>query len=487
MTSGRSRFRRASGAAILASGVLAALGSELFAQAAPESGSWNIVLILADDMGWNQTGYGWNRAGYPGMGFYETPNIDRIAAEGMQFSDAYAAAPICSPTRAALMTGKHSARVHLTDYIPGSPYPYAPVTTPQQEKALPLEEITIPEMLKAAGYVSGHFGKWHLGIDYNYEPGRPFDPASQGFDVVFTAVKPEEDADPYADPHSAEAITERSIQFLEEHGDRPFFLYVAHNVVHRPLHATPERTAKYEDKPGALLSENNPVMAAMIEEMDEGIGRILDKLDELNLADRTVVIFYSDNGGLEMLQDQEPLRGGKAMLWEGGIRVPLAIRWPGVVRPGSVSYVPVNSEDFFPTFAEIAGVDPGVEGIDGFSLVPLLGGTGGIEREVLYWHYPHYHHLGFKPSGAIRVGDYKLIEWYEESLTEAENPVSLYNLADDIGEIEDLADEMPEKVAELRQMLRQWRARVGAQEMAVNPRHDPERAHWRQEDREGED
>ncbi|MGH7565092.1 MAG: sulfatase [Gemmatimonadota bacterium] len=448
---------------------------------------WNFVFILADDMGWNQTGYGWNQAGYPGIGFYETPNIDRIAADGMVFTDAYAAASICSPTRAGLMTGKAPARLHITDYIPGAPYPFARLTTPQQEPALPLEEVTIPEMLKAKGYVSGHFGKWHLGIDYNYEPERPFDPASQGFDDVFTAAKPDDDADPYADPHSVVSTTERALKFIEENHDRPFFAYVAHNVVHRPLHATPEEIAEYEHKPGATsVTENNPVMGAMIENMDDGIGRILDKLDELGLSERTIVVFTSDNGGLEMLQDQEPLRGGKAMLWEGGIRVPLAIRWPGVIEPGSVSDVPVISHDWFPSIAEIAGVDPGVE-VDGMSIVPVLRGTGPLAREALYWHYPHYHHLGFKPSGAIREGDWKLIEWYEESLAGGAHPVTLYNLAEDMGESVDLAEEMPEKTADLLAKLHGWRERVGAQEMALNPAYDPERAHWRFDDSEREE
>lgn len=449
---------------------------------------WNFVFILADDMGWNQTGYGWNRAGYPGVGFYETPNIDRIAAEGMIFTDAYASASICSPTRTGLMTGKAPARVHVTDYIPGAPYPFARLTTPQQEPALPLEEITIPEMLKGKGYVSGHFGKWHLGIDYDYEPGRPFDPASQGFDDVFTAAKPDDDADPYADPHSVVSTTERALKFIEENRDRPFFAYVAHNVVHRPLHATPEEIAEYEHKPGATsVTEFNPVMGAMIENMDDGIGRILDKLDELGLSERTIVIFTSDNGGLEMLQDQEPLRGGKAMLWEGGIRVPLAIRWRGVIEPGSASEVPVISHDWFPTIAEIAGVDPATEDIDGVSIVPILRGTGTPARDALYWHYPHYHHLGFKPSGAIREGDWKLIEWYEESMAGGPHPVTLYNLDEDMGERVDRAEEMPEKATDLLGKLQGWRERVGAQEMALNPAYDPERAHWRFEDSEREE
>lgn len=463
--------------------VAALLGpaDRLAAQPAGGDTQWNIVFILADDLAWNQTGYGWNDLAYPGSGFYETPNVDRLTREGMAFSDAYAVASICSPTRAGLMTGRHPARLHITDYIPGSPYPWARLTTPQMVTMLPLEEDTIAELLKRKGYATGHFGKWHLNVDKDYRPGRAGDPASQGFDEVFTTVKPESDADPTKDPHHAEAITARSLDFLDRHGDEPFFLYVSHHVVHRPLHEREEKIARYRTKPGAILAENEPTMGAMIETMDEGIGQILEKIEELGVADRTVVIFYSDNGGLELLQDQEPLRGGKAMLWEGGIRVPLVVRWPGVVEPESVSSTPVTSTDFYPTIAEIVGADADGEAgrpLDGVSLVPLLEG-GTIADRALFWHYPHYHHLGYKPSGAIREGDWKLIEWYETSLTDEPEAVSLYDLSNDIGETYDLAGEMPEKASELLEKLRAWRAEVGAQEMTVNPDHDPERAHLR--------
>jgi arylsulfatase A len=467
--------------AALGAGACAPAREAARGSAAADTTRWNIVLILADDLGWNQTGYGWNQAGYPGAGFYETPNVDRIAAQGMVFTDAYSAASICSPTRAALMTGKYPARVHITDYIPGAPFPYARLTTPQMEKMLPLSETTIAELLKSGGYTTGLFGKWHLNVDYDYVPGRPGDPASQGFDEVLANEKPEEDADPRKDPHHVEAITQGALGFLEKHGSKPFFLYVAHHVVHRPLHAPPEKVAKYAAKPGGngVMPENNPVMGAMIEAMDDGIGRILAKLDELGIAERTIVIFTSDNGGLEMLQDQEPLRGGKAMLWEGGIRIPLAVRWPGVIKPGTTSHVPVITQDWFPTLAEVARIKPTTPNLDGQSLVPLLRGTGAPTRDALYWHYPHYHHLGFKPSGAIREGNYKLIEWYEESIAGGNQPFSLYDLSTDLGERVNLADQMPDKVAHLRAKLASWRKEVGAQEMVLNPNYDREKAHWR--------
>jgi arylsulfatase A-like enzyme len=435
------------------------------------------VFILADDLGWNQVGY-------HGSDFYETPNIDRIASEGMHFSNAYTSAPVCSPTRAGLMTGKHPARLHLTDYIPGNPFPYAKLVTPQQAPCLPLEEVTIAEKLKQNGYVTGHFGKWHLSPDKNYQPGRPFDPRSQGFSEVFTSVKPPPDADPDKDAHHAVEITEHSLKFIDNNKDKPFFLYVSHHVVHRPLMENAELVAKYESKPGAAEAQHNPTMGAMIERMDSGIGRILQKLDELNLTQNTVVIFYSDNGGLEMLQDQYPLRGGKAMIFDGGLRVPLAIRWPGVVQSGSISDALVTSEDFFPTIMEILGITYDKNILDGVSVIPLLKQTGTLERNALYWHYPHYHHQGYKPGGAVREGDYKLIEWYEETLQGLDNQVNLYNVSDDIGEIRDLSQSMPEKTAELRSKLREWRRAIEVQEMQLNPNYDAKRENFRTLDTE---
>ena len=257
-------------------------------EAGPEK--WNIVFILADDLGWNQVGY-------HGTLYYETPNIDRISAGGISFSNAYSANPVCSPTRASIMTGKNPARLHLTDYIPGSPYPYAGLATPVMAKCLPLEEVTLAELMKENGYVTGHFGKWHLSPDKNYVPGRPFDPGSQGFDVVFTSVKPPPDAIPAADAHHAIEITERTLKFIEENRDKPFFAWVSHHVVHRPIMERKELIAKYEAKPGSDDPVNNPIMGAMIETMDDGIGQIMDKLEELGLTEKTIIIFYSDNGG----------------------------------------------------------------------------------------------------------------------------------------------------------------------------------------------
>ena len=433
---------------------------------------WNVVFVLADDQGWNQVSM-------QGTKFYETPNVDRLASQGLYFTDAYSANPVCSPSRSSIMTGKNPARLHITDYIPGSPYPYQKLTTPEMTQVLPLDEITIAEVLKENGYVTGHFGKWHLNKDKNYEAGRPGDPASQGFDDIYTSVKPAPDADPSADAHHAVEITKRSLEFIEKNKDNPFFCYVSHHVVHRPLMEKPELVDKYEQKEGADLAINNPIMGAMIERMDTGIGQILDKLDELKLTENTIVIYYSDNGGLEMLQDQYPLRGGKSMIFEGGIRVPLVIRWPGVIEPGTQSHTPVISDDLFPTILDMINIKKDIKDQDGLSITPLFTQGGMIERNTLYCHYPHYHHQGYKPAGAIREGDYKLIEWFEQTLLGEENQINLYNLAEDIGEENDLSKEMPELAARLREKLHAWRKNVGAQEMTVNPNYNPEKAEMR--------
>lgn len=439
---------------------------------------WNIVMFLVDDVAWNQVGY-------HGTEFYETPAIDSIAADGIRFSQAYSANPVCSPTRASLMTGKNPARLQITDYIPGSPYPYARLSRPAEVPGLALDEVTLAELLKSHGYATGHFGKWHLNIDKNYQPGRPGDPESQGFDDILTTVKPEYEADPYADAHHSIEITERSITFVDANKDKPFFLYSTFHTVHRPLLEKAELIAKYEAKPGVESRVNHPIMGAMIETMDDGIGRILERIEEYGLTDRTIVIFYSDNGGFEELQAQDPFRGGKAMIWEGGIRVPMAIKWPGVVEAGTVNDELITSDDFFPTIAEILGETDISPDIDGISLMPALTQSASLGRDTLYFHYPHYHHLGYMPAGAIREGDYKLIEWFEGSLAGVGPEVSLFNLAEDPGESKDLSKEEPERVEAMLAKLRAWRKDIGAAEMTVNPGYEEARADWRFVDEHG--
>ncbi len=432
----------------------------------------NIVFILADDLGWNQVGY-------HGTVFYETPNIDQIARDGIHFTQAYSANPVCSPTRASIMTGKNPARLGITDYIPGSPYPYAQLKRSGEIPGLPLGETTLAEMLKSKGYATGHFGKWHLNIDKNYKPGRPGDPKSQGFDEVFTSVKPEPDADPYQDAHHTIEITQRSLDFIDRHHKEPFFLYTAYHAVHRPIMEHAELIAKYQAKAHSDEAVNNPIMGAMIERMDKGIGDIMLKLEEHNLDSKTMVIFYSDNGGFEQLQDQAPLRGGKAMVFQGGIKVPMAIKWPGKIKTGTVSHDLVLSDDFFPTIAEAVGYDHEVHDCDGLSLIPILHDGKNLDRDQIAFHYPHYHHLGYKPGGAICKGDYKLIEWFEESLTGQDHAVELFDIKNDVGETTDLSEEMPDKKDELLSALHQWQKEVGATMMTINPNVNPQKSDWR--------
>lgn len=434
----------------------------------------NLVFILSDDQGWNQVGY-------MGSKFYETPNIDRIAREGMHFTDAYSASPLCSPARASIMTGKNPARLHLTDYIPGGLFPHKPLKAPPIINYLPVSEKTISEYLKENGYATGHIGKWHLAPDRRYdEPARFFDPENRGFDVVLQNSRPQLNDEFTEDSHHVEAITQHSLRFIEDHKEEPFFLYVSHHVPHRPLMEEASLIRKYEEKPDSDLDINNPIMGAMIERMDEGIGRILNSLDANGLTDNTIVVFFSDNGGLELLQSQHPLRGGKAMVFEGGIRVPLCVRWPGVIEPGSVSREPVISDDFLPTLLDMTNIQKQVPDADGVSFYPLLKGrVNALDRKALYWHYPHYHHLGYKPGGAVRMGDFKLIEWYEESKLGMPNQVSLYNLKEDIGETTDVSRNHPELAVMMRRMLHEWRNEVGASEMWLNPHYNPELEHVR--------
>lgn len=442
----------------------------------------NIVFILADDMGQHQLGC-------YGNPFYETPNIDRIAAGGMKFVNGYAAAPVCSPTRAGLMTGKYPARMHLTDYIPGNPYPYAKLKTPEWQKSLPLEEKVLPEMLAEAGYVSGHFGKWHLNVDKNYAPGRPGDPDTRGFSDVLTLDKPSANAavaagaDPDFDAHRVSEITDRAISFIEKNQDGPFFCYVSHSSIHLPMMEYTPRILKYAKKKEASnRMGNNPVIGAMVETLDTHVGRLLDALDALQLSENTLVVFLGDNGDYFGREGLKPLYGAKADLYEGGVRVPFLMRWPGVIPAGTECAEPVCAIDFFPTFAEMAGVVLNDPAVDGVSLLPAMKQCASLERDGLYWHYPHYHTSGIAPSGSIRQGDYKLIEWFEKSIEGVETPgaLALFNLKDDPGERHNLALEMPEKAHAMYKKLKAWRVSVGAQEMKRNPNHDPEKAEERQ-------
>jgi arylsulfatase A len=421
----------------------------------------NIVFILADDLGRYQL------SSY-GSRFYETPNIDRLVKEGVRFTNAYAAAPICSPTRASIMTGKYPARLHLTDFIPGGNPKDKKLITPDWQKHLPLKEVTIAESLKNAGYVTGHFGKWHLNVDKKYKPGRPGDPGSQGFDDVLTTHKP--GAGPKSmydeDWHHVREITERSIAFIENNKDKPFFCYVTHNSIHSPEIEKKALVEKYATKPEAKTNKrNNPKQAAMLETLDKSVGTILMTLEKLGLEKNTIVFFYSDNGQLGP-KNGKPFRGSKGDLYEGGIRMPLIIKWPGVITPGSECGEVVISNDFFPTITAIAGGSSTAKDVDGINFLPLLKDSGAkLTREAVYWHFPHYHSLGLGPQGAVRMGRYKLIEWFERSAYDQANAFELYDLIKDPGEQRNLADTMPEVTAKLKEKLNAWKKRIGAQLM----------------------
>jgi len=497
-----------SGAALAASGC---------SPSASPAGRPNFLFILVDDLGWRDLGCF-------GSTFYETPNLDRLAGQGMRFTDAYAACPVCSPTRASIMSGKYPARIHLTDWIAGRQsnpkmHRYMKVLPPEFELQMALEETTIAEALKESGYRTMFSGKWHLGET------EEFWPEHQGFDVnkggwsrgapYYRKYDPATDSwsgdsgfvSPYKNPRLSdgpvgEYLTDRladeTIRFIEENKSDPFLAYLSFYTVHNPMHGKREVVEKYLAKAKELgLDRVNPWVeglpwmeqpapgqwrdrviqshaeyAAMVEALDENVGRVLASLDENGLAGNTVVIFMSDNGGLSTAEgsptSNRPLRAGKGWLYEGGIREPMMVKWPGVVEPGTVCSEPVISTDFYPTMLEMAGLPLRPEQhLDGVSLVPLLKRNGSLDRDSLYWHYPHYGNQGDSPGGVIRSGDFKLIERYEDGRLE------LYNLRTDVGETRDLAGTMPDKAKTLRDRLENWRQSVDAHMPQPNPNYNP--------------
>jgi arylsulfatase A-like enzyme len=435
----------------------------------------NVVLIVADDLGWADLGC-------YGSKYHQTPHLDQLARSGMRFTDAYAGAPVCSPTRAALMTGQYPARLNLTDWLPGRPdRPDQMLLRPTILQELPASALTLAQALKASGHVTGHIGKWHLG-------GKGAGPQQRGFDLNIAGdhtgtplsyFAPFQAKDGRSMPgletapegeYLTDRLTAEAEKFLEANRDRPFFLYLPHYAVHIPLKAKADMVARY--KPGPPGQQGNPIYAAMIEGLDQSVGRVLGKLEELKLADRTIVVFTSDNGGLCVLEGpntpptiNSPLREGKGYLYEGGLRVPLIVRWPGVTRPGSTSAKPVMSIDLFPTFLEACGSKNETR-VDGLSLVPVLKGEP-LQRDALFWHYPHYSNQGGRPGAAVRVGDSKLIEFYEDGRRE------LYDLKKDRSESRNLSADRPEVVKELSEKLAAWRKDVGARMMQPNPGYIP--------------
>jgi len=434
------------------------------------SPSPNFVFILADDLGWADLSC-------YGSDLHETPNIDKLARQGMRFTDAYAAAPVCSPSRASIMTGKYPARLHMTTWYEASANPpqNRKLIPPVTQGNMPLEQVTIAEVLKAAGYFTAHVGKWHLGDAGHY-------PQTQGFNVNIggtfwgapaTFFYPYSGSKRYGGEYRYVPHLEFGTEVMDKVKDKPFFLNLCYHTVHTPIEGKPELVEYYKNKVRPGMNHQNYEYAAMVHSLDENVGRVLDKIDELGLAERTIVVFFSDNGGYinefnqKVVTNNYPLRCGKGSLYEGGIREPLIIRWPGVTQAGSVCSEPVSSIDFYPTFLDMTGLagDPKHNAdMDGISLVPLLKNPAGkLKRKVLYWHYPHYYPTT-TPVCAVRQDHWKLLEYFED------NHIELYDLSNDIGERNDLAEKIPEEAEKLRNHLDAWRKAVSAQIPSPNPK-----------------
>lgn len=453
----------------------------------------NFLFILVDDLGYMDVG------AYNPACFYETPNIDRLAADGMKFTDGYVANPVCSPTRYSIMTGKYPTRVDATNYFAGNRagrFRPAPLNA-----RMPLEEVTLAQALHEHGYATFFAGKWHLGPTPEYWPeNRGFDVNKGGFSAG-GPYGPGKYFTPYGNPrlddgpkgeHLPDRLATETVRFIEANRERPFLAYLAFYSVHTPLVGRPDLVEKYRKKAERLglldkeqfadeeqvwpvdqprrvrIVQSHAVYAAMVEAMDEAVGKVLRGLKDLGLEENTVVFFTSDNGGLSTSEGSPtsnlPLRGGKGWLYEGGIREPYLVKWPGVTRPGSTSGSPVTSVDYYPTILEMAGLPARPEQHkDGVSLVPILRGTGELDRDAIFWHYPHYSNQGGFPGGAVRMGNYKLIERYEDGR------VHLYNLADDPGERDDLAEQLPGKVRSMRERLHAWYGEVGAKFLQPKP------------------
>ena len=456
---------------------LLAIGGTGAPAMAADAPGMNVVLILVDDLGWRDLGC-------YGSDYYKTPNIDRLANEGMRFTNGYAACNVCSPTRAAIMTGKYPARLLLTQWLPSGRWNRTRhrMREGRYVSNLPLEELTVAEVLRDAGYRTAFMGKWHLGTETYYYPEH------QGFDVnvagrdygapgsyfypfegtwrIPTTGRKLYKKSPISGKEGdylVDRLAEEAEKFIRNNGSNPFFLMLSHYAVHAPLQGKPDKVSKYESAT-AGEQQGKPAYAAMVESVDDGIGRVLRCLQDMAIDDRTLVIFTSDNGGFAKATNNAPLRANKGSNFEGGIRVPWIIKWPGLAKPGSDSAEPIISTDIYPTIlsATVGELLP-YQHLDGVDLSPALQG-GTLERDAIFWHYPHYNqHPQSFPSGVVRAGDWKLIENYETG------HVTLYNLSEDIGETRNLAHAHPDKLQDLHQRLERWRADVGADPMRPNP------------------
>ncbi|MCP4888187.1 MAG: sulfatase [Planctomycetaceae bacterium] len=459
--------------------LLLIFGSPSFAAENQSPQKPNVVVILVDDLGYMDIG-----ANNPNC-FYKTPNVDRLAATGMRFTDGYAANPVCSPTRYSLMTGKYPSRIDATNFFSGKrggTFKSAPLFD-----RMPLEEITIADALSQAGYATFFAGKWHLG------PTEEFWPTKQGFDINRGGHRGggpyggDKYFSPYGNPrltdgpkgeHLPDRLATETADFIEQNKNKPFLAYLSFYSVHTPLIGRPDLVKKYQQRAKQItgkefadeetvygdkqrkvrILQKHAVYAAMVEAMDQAVGKVIDQLDRSGVAENTIVIFTGDNGGLSTSEGSPtsnlPLRGGKGWVYEGGIREPWIVRYPGITKPGSVNSQPICSIDVLPTVAAAAGIQF-THQVDGVNLLPALQGES-LERRALFWHYPHYSNQGGFPGGAIRVGSFKLVERYEDGR------IHLYNLRDDIGEQSDLADKHPEMVSEMRSQLHAWYKDVDA-------------------------
>ena len=440
----------------------------------------NVVLIFIDDLGWKDLGC-------YGSDFIETPRIDRLANEGVRFTDFYAAGAVCSPTRCALQSGQNQARIGITAHIPGHWRPFERVTTPRPTMALPLDTITIAEALKPSGYTTGYVGKWHLGNGVQYQPDR------QGYDFSAVVSGPHlpgkfrvqgrPDLKPLSDQYRTDFEADLCIDFIRDNREKPFFLLLSPYAVHIPLAAMSDKVEKYKRKAAEQKRDlPHPVYAAMVEHCDEMVGRIVDAVDDEGLTDNTMIIFTSDNGGLyrrydyreeadDTVADLAPLKGEKGSLHEGGVRVPLIIKYPPLDKAGTTCSEPAITYDFYPTLVDLAGGNlPVNQTIDGQSLRPLLSAPQAkLDRDALHWHYPHYHHD--RPASSIRERDWKLIEYLDGT-----GDIELYEIGSDLGETNNLASEKLGRVADLKKKLKAWREEVLARMPMPNPSYDPERA-----------
>ena len=439
----------------------------------------NIIFLLADDLGW--TGLSCF-----GSDLYKTPNLDQLAETGMKFTNAYSACTVCSPSRASIMTGMYPARLRLTDFIAGQNRPFAKLRIPKWTTGLDHSYVTIAEALRNDGYQTAHVGKWHL-----HHAGRnpsDYGPTKHGFDLDIAKPKGTKGYRlPRGGNRNGESkseyltdyLTDQALAFIDEAQEEPFFLHFAYHVPHTPIDGRDDLVTKYKAKIRDDAIHKNPNYAAMVSSMDNSVGRVLKRLEQHGIADNTLVIFTSDNGGLTQrygkhdgFTDNFPLRRGKGSAYEGGVRVPAIARWPGVISPGTQCNEPISTIDYYPTLLEVAkcsGDEIHNQNIDGRSLVPLLRDPSAPLKRNLYWHYPHYHAGGDSPYGAVRSGSWRLIEFHED------NAIELYHLESDPSEQHNVATKHPDTAQKLHHLLGTWRKSIEAQMPTPNTDHDPAR------------